>query len=429
MKEKPSSNLSRLRSELERRLIIMRYSKVSTKKYMKVFGWLEDYLNGYGETNYTKELGQRYLIDYPLQAIHAPSKFKEAQVTIRRLDEILENNLFAPRLRTSHSVCPQRFASLLDRFIENMAKRGYNKKTVINAKINAGRLLSRLPENILSAEELSASVLYEVFRKHEWYSGQLTTARSFLTFLFENNETKINLSACVPRPARPSSLPSVYSGDEVKRLLSSVDRTTSLGKRDYAVLVMAAYLGLRSSDIAGLSFKDVDRAAKTIEIIQVKTARPMKLVMNREVEEAIDDYIKNGRPRPSNDESDIAAAMQLRGLPENSNDKIFLCSHAPYLPLAARQCHAIANKYFDLAGIPAQGRKRGPHALRASYATALVAKGVPYAVVQKALGHEDRESAKYYVRVDARRLRMCALEVPKPAGAFAVMIGDLEGVL
>ena len=54
---------------------------------------------------------------------------------------------------------------------------------------------------------------------------------------------------------------------------------------------------------------------------------------------------------------------------------------------------------------------------------------IPYAVVQEALGHEDPESAKYYVRVDIRRLRMCALDVPKPTGAFAVMLGDLEGVL
>jgi hypothetical protein len=63
-----------------------------------------------------------------------------------------------------------------------------------------------------------------------------------------------------------------------------------------------------------------------------------------------------------------------------------------------------------------------------------VAKGVPYVVVQEALGHEDRESAKYYVRLDVRRLRMCALDVPKPIGAFAVMLepnvrADLEGAL
>jgi site-specific recombinase XerD len=215
-------------------------------------------------------------------------------------------------------------------------------------------------------------------------------------------------------------LPSIYSGDEVKRLLSSVDRASASGKRDYAVLLLASHLGMRSSDIVGLSFKDIDYTAKTIKIIQVKTARPLTLIMNGEVEEAIADYIQNGRPH-------------------SSSDKIFLCSRAPYSPITAACGYAITRRYFDHAGIAAQGRRRGAHALRASYATALVSKGVPYTVVKEALGHEDQESAKYYVRIDVRRLRMCALDVPKPMGAFAVMLepdvrrtlgsGDPEGVL
>jgi integrase len=231
----------------------------------------------------------------------------------------------------------------------------------------------------------------------------LLTARGFLSFLFENGVTKANLSVCVPRPARPRALPSIYSGDEVKRLLSSADRASASGKRDYAVLLLASHLGMRSSDIAGLSFKDIDCTAKTIKIIQAKTARPLTLVMNGEAEEAIADYIRNGRPH-------------------SPSDRIFLGSRAPYSPITAACGYAIARRHFDRAGIAAQGRRRGAHALRASYATALVAKGVPYTVVKEALGHEDRESAKYYVRIDVRRLRMCALDVPKPAGAFAVML-------
>jgi integrase len=202
----------------------------------------------------------------------------------------------------------------------------------------------------------------------------------------------------------------VYSGDEVARLLASVDRSTCIGKRDYAILMLAAHLGLRSSDIVNLSFKDIDHMAKTITIIQTKTSRPLTLVMNSDVEEAIADYIKNARP-PS------------------SNDKIFQGSQAPYAPLTAGAGYAIAHKCFSRAGIAPQGRRRGTHALRMSYATALVATGIPYAVLQEALGHDDPESAKYYVRVDIRRLRTCALNVPKPTGAFAVALNDLEGVL
>ena len=417
MKERnPGGNLSSLRSELERRLIVMRYSKVSTDAYLRIFGWVADYLDGYGETDYTKEYGQRFLAEYPLRSLHSSSLFKSARIVIRRIDEILENRLFLPCTeRKTKSECPPHFIGLCDKYLESLARRGCRATTISGKKRYAERLLSLLPGSVLSPQELSAADCYQAFTNHQWPSVGLAEARGFLSFLFESGATRTNLSACVPSLARPKSLPSVYSAEEVTRLLSSVDRSTALGKRDYAILLLAAYLGLRSSDIAGLSFKDINRAAKTISIIQTKTARPLTLVMNREVEEAVDDYIQNGRP-PS------------------ESEKIFLGSQAPFLPLSAAAGYAIAQRYFALAGIAGQGRRRGTHALRASYATALVAKGIPYAVVQEALGHGDKESAKHYVRVDVRRLKMCALDVPKPIGAFAVMLepelrGALEGAL
>ena len=411
MKQKiANGNLDKLRKELERRLIVMRYSKTAAKVYMRIFSWLEDYLNGYGETDYSTEFGERFLMEYQLQSIHNPSQFKNARTVIRRMDEILENKLFTPCIRKSKSECPSRFTGLRDKYLESLAKRGYRGPTINSHKMYTGKFLARLPETVLSLEELTATDLYDVFTKYEWPSTSLAIARNILSFLFENGITKTNLSNCVPRPRRPQPLPSVYSGDEVKQMLSSVDRTGSMGKRDYAILILAAYLGLRSSDIVNLTFNDIDYAAKTIKIIQTKTSRPLTLVMNNDVEKAITDYIRNGRP-------------------ESSSDRIFLSSQAPFQPLSAGAGYAVALKYFNLSGIQAQGRRRGTHALRASYATALVAKGVPYAVVQEALGHEDQESAKYYVRVDVRRLRMCALDVPKPIGAFAVMLSDLEGAL
>jgi len=412
---KENSNLSKIRDEMERRLIVMRYSKVSAKKYMQILGWVEKHLNAYGETDYSKESGQRFLAEYPMQSKHSQSQFTSARTVIRRMDEILENKLFTPCFRETKNECPLRFTALHEKYQENLVKRGYRKSTINGRKMYSARMLSRLPEKILSLETLTAADLYNVFTKYEWPSVGLLASRDILSFLFEKNVTKTNLSECVPRPRRPRALPSVYSSDEVKRLLSTVDRSTGLGKRDYAILILAAHLGLRSSDIVGLSFKDVDYKAKTIEVIQLKTERPVTLVMNSEAEEAIKDYIKNGRPQSS----------QTEGL----HNKIFLGSQAPFAPLSAGSGYAVAQKYFYLAGIAAHGRRRGAHALRASYATALIAKGVPYAVVQEALGHEDPESAKFYVRVDISRLKMCALDVPKPIGAFAVMLNDLEGVL
>lgn len=405
-----NSHLKKIRDELERRLIVLRYSKSAASRYKTIFGWVVDFLNEYGEPVYTKELGQQFLSEYPLQLKHNQALFKSARTLIRRIDEIQENRRFTPCFRKAKMECPARFIEIRDKYIESLTKRGFRKSTIKSKRMYAGRFFGRLAETMLSLNELSAADLYEVFTKYEWPSVGLITAKCILTFLFENKITKKNLSVCVPKPTRLKALPSIYSPDEIKRLLLSIDRTTGLGKRDYAVLVLAAYIGLRSSDIVNLSFKDINYSSKTINIVQVKTAQPLTLVMNSDVEEAITDYIKNGRP-PS------------------QNDKIFLGSQAPFSPLTAGAGYAIAQKNFKLAGIAARGRNCGTHALRASYATALVSKGIPYTIVQEALGHDDPESAKHYVRIDIKRLRLCALDVPKPIGAFAVMLDDLEGVL
>jgi len=408
--ENLNGNLGRLRSELERRFIILRYSTGSIKNNMGIFGWVVEYLNGYGEINYTKELGQRFLIEYRLQANHRPNQFLKAKTIIRRIDEILENKPFALCFCKVLPECPSRFTGVYDKYLERLIKHGYKKNTITIRKRYVNRFLSRIPETVLSLEELAAADLYNIFTKYEWLPVCLVVARNFLSFLFDTGVTKTNLSVCVPKPVYPKPIPSIYSGDEIKQLLSFIDRTYSQGKRDYAILLLASHLGLRSSDIVGLSLTDINYTAKTIEIVQVKTGRPLKLVMNTEVEEALADYIQNGRPK-------------------SPSERIFLRSRAPFLPLTAASGHAIACKSFNQAGIPVQGRRRGTHSLRASYATALIAKDVPYAVVKEALGHEDHESAKYYVRVDIRRLRMCALDVPKPMGTFAVMLNDIEGVL
>jgi len=405
-----SGNLIWIREELERRLIIMRYGKVSVRQHIRVFDWIKDFHEGYGEKNYTKEVGQRFILEYQLQANHAPTMFKSACKIVRRIEEILEGKLFVPRLYEAKRNCPPYFSKWFNEYIESLVKRGFSKSTITTRSRYAGQLLDRLRNTVSSLENLTAADLYSIFPQYEWPLVTLASVKSLLVFLFENGVTKTDLSVCVPKPRRPEPLPSIYTGEEVAKLLSSVDRKNGTGKRDYAIIMLAAHLGLRSSDIVNLSFKDIDSTMKTIEIIQIKTGRPISLVMNSEVEEAINDYIQNGRP-------------------QTSSCKIFINSRAPYIPLRAASGYAIVCRYFNLSGIPAQGRRRGAHTLRTSFATALVRKGVPYTVVKEALGHEDPESAKYYVRVDVKRLKACAVDIPKPSGTFAVLLNDLGGAL
>lgn len=295
--KKDRGNLSAIKAELKRRLIVMRYSKVTASKYMLVFGWVQDYLAGYGENNYSREAGQRFIAEYSYQPQHLPVYFLQAKTLIRRLDEILEGKSFAPRFCEPKKECPQRFHEWRDRYLEYLRSLGLVQSTIGNHERHVCRLLGRLPERVSSLNELSAVDLYEVFTQYEPRTGAMSVAKSFLAYLFDNGVTQADLSVCVPRLRQRQTIPSVYSPDEVAKLLSAVDRTSAMGKRDYAVLMLASRLGLRNSDIVNLSLGDMDHSAKTINIVQVKTGYPLTLVLNADVEEALNDYIEHGRPQ------------------------------------------------------------------------------------------------------------------------------------
>jgi len=403
-----TSDIRFIKTELERRLTVMRYSDCTAQLHMRIFGWVQEFLEGYGETNYSEEMGQRFIIEYSLQPHHLPIHFRTAKTVVHRMNEIVAGKAFAPRFCEPKPGCPIRFEKIRNAYIEHLRKTGSAASTIKHHERHVDRLLGRLPDSVRSTEELQAKDLYDIFTRYEPRAGGWSNIRRFLKFLFDEGKITNELSLCVPHRRAPRAMPSVYTGDEIERLLSSTDRSSPLGKRDYAFLLLAAKLGLRSSDIVNLSFGDIDRMARTITIVQVKTGRPLTLVLNDDVADAIDDYVANGRP-------------------QSESDKVFLGSQAPYAPLCPGAGCMIARRHFELANIHVAGRRRGTHALRTSYATALVTKGVPYAVVTEALGHDDPEASKYYVRVDIRRLRTCAINVPKPTGALAVNLDDLEG--
>ena len=405
-----ASNINQIRKELEHRLLVLRYSRHTIANYLHYFGWLQKYLEGYGEKDYSKEAGQRFLTEYTLQAHHSLQCFKQAKIVIHRLNEILDGKPFAPCYREPAPECPPQFSAHYALYCEHMKHLGFAHSTIENHKKCVVRLLRWLVEIIPSLNNLRPADIYGVLTSHAPRTDFMFVARRFLGYLFESKVTNTDLSGCIPKKRKPQPIPSVYSGEEVSQLLSSIDRSTSTGKRDYAILMLAAKLGLRSSDIVNLKLRDIDYEKKTIDIIQIKTSKPLTLVLNTDVKEALDEYIKQGRPL-------------------SENDHVFIGAQAPYSSLCVGAAYAIVQRRFERACIPAAGRRRGAHALRMSYATSLVAKGVPYAIVTEALGHDDPESAKYYVRVDIRRLRLCALNVPKPSGALAINLMDLDGRL
>jgi len=218
----------------------------------------------------------------------------------------------------------------------------------------------------------------------------------FLKHLYENQILSVDYSKVMPKDqyVRQPKLPSCYSPEEVEQLLNCIDRSNPMGKRDYAMVLLVARIGLRCSDIANLEFTNIVWEREQISLKQQKTKKPIELPLSQEIGNAVIDYLKHGRPQSN--------------LPY-----IFLRHIPPYDKTCNNLLYGIIKKYMDLSGIKYDERRHGPHALRHSLATNLLKKEVSLPVISSILGHTCSESTLFYLRIDTDSLRKCALEVPE----------------
>ena len=126
----------------------------------------------------------------------------------------------------------------------------------------------------------------------------LRMLRSFFKYLFDEKITATDYSAHIPKEkfVHQPKLPTKYTKEEVEKIRLSIDRASKKGKRDYAIFLLAARLGLRSSDIKFLKFENIDWDKNIIKLDQYKTGKYIELPLLSEVGNAIIDYLQYGRP-------------------------------------------------------------------------------------------------------------------------------------
>ena len=227
--------------------------------------------------------------------------------------------------------------------------------------------------------------------------------RVFLKYLSEKGILLADYSTAVPHYRKPYVIPSVYSEEEVLQIENSIDRESATGKRDYAMLLLASRMGLRSGDIVNLRIQDIDFDSGTIDFIQQKTNTSQHLLLLEDVRKAIQDYIAS---RPVSTES-----------------RIFLTACAPYGPISTGSIRYAMRKHISKARISTAGRKKGPHSLRSSMASSMVNDSVSYETVRRILGHSSENAIKHYARIDIERLRPYCLIPPPPTGLFRDFLG------
>lgn len=254
----------------------------------------------------------------------------------------------------------------------------------------------------LSGTDVSAAV---VFLGESYAPGSMRTALTALGVFCRFVEDSGWCAGCcraVPavfsRRVQPVT---VLAAEDVKRMVASPDPGTPVGRRNRAMLLLAARTGLRPSDIAGLRLPDIDWRQGLITVTQRKTATVLTLPLLADVGTAIAEYLLHGRP------------------PGTDDDHVFLRSQAPYVALASTDLYHVAAGAFACTETAPHGGSdagskggagRGMRVLRASLATRMLENDTPLPVIAQALGHRGIGAARHYLAADETRMRACCLD-------------------
>jgi len=382
------------------------YSKVTVASYQRTLSLLEEFMSKVGETVYSTGTGVAFIKKAEKSG---QSKFamQAQRLAIRRLDDFVKGK-YSLKTSAGHSV-PDCFSKDFNAYIAYLRFARKHESTIQKMYYQCFLFLMNLHQaHIDSLSVIKPQDIYGVFSKSSNKIALCVTLRSFLRYLFKSGILENDLSVFVPSVKCRQPVPSVYTKAETGRLLSSIDTGTCCGKRDYAIILLALKLGIRSGDIAGLKVSDIDFQSDVIEFTQNKTGVPHRLAFLPDVKNAIRAYLSVGRP-------------------DTSYPNLFISALAPLRPVTALAISNLVTRHMKKAGIVKEGRKCGGHALRMTLATELVSENVPYEVVRKILGHETTTSMKHYVRFDIEMLRSCVLEVPPFSGLYAAYINNRKG--
>jgi site-specific recombinase XerD len=403
----PERSIRSLVAEVLGRLERLNYSENTRAAYRRFYSRLVSFADNTGEGVYSERLGNRFLrmlyqFDLDNYTVSKHRSFRNQARCIRVLADCQLHGAILRRrtTRTPYERTPQ-FADALKAYYKECVQRGYSQQGMRGRRYRTELFLDYLDDHgITSLSSLSGHHLSDYIRTVAGYhrksiSAILTTLRSFLTFLYLKGYHEKDLSDDVPKLKLPHypKIPSTLTREDVGRLLGSVDRGNPNGKRDYAILLMVARLGMRVQDLKEIRLNNLNWAARTIEIIQQKTKQRTSYPILDDIGWAIIDYLKNGRPN-------------------TESPHLFVRHNAPFETFGTyANLYPIIARYAGLAGIHLRtGASQGMHSLRHTLAGVLLEQGTPLPVISEILGHMSTLSTGVYLKIDLEGLSRCVLD-------------------
>lgn len=408
MEKVSNPSVTELSQILEKEMERLGYSAFCIRATHLLSRQLSFFMEQHGLETYDNSVGAMFQGSYCHHHI-GERQLIGVKLFITRLNSIFDKEGFVPRRRlVVPAELPAGLNKLLIIYKEQCFERG-NCATTIQRNEYCCRVFLKFLEDDgicdssgITSTAVSAAILRVTSTR------TLSVIRAFLRFLAEKEYLSRDYSFLVPYVRPPQPLPSVYSVEEIQQIESQVRNDaikgiTSIGKRNYAMLLMATRLGLRPYDIVSLTFSELDFQAETIRIIQEKTDTPLELPMLPVIRDALQDYIKNARG-------------------PHSSQYVFLSMQPPYSHVSPAVLSCGVHKAILAAGIDRNGRGVCTRVLRSSLASSMVNDGVPYEVTRRTLGHRDKDAIRHYAKLDVEQLKLYALEPPAVTGCFAEIL-------
>lgn len=378
-----------------------RYSDNYINGLKQCFNQFERYCEERGITHLTAEIAQQFLWErYGLQPGTTDRKLSQKIRAMDMLSDFQHCGAIMTR-RKLDKTFPEAFAETAEAYFTHMKNTYAQPNTIASHRKTVFRFTdfinNRGVESYGNIELDDINAFIKIIlcnyskASAQCYFGIL---RSFLRYLHNSGIIDEDLSQKVISVSwvrQATHLPSTLTVKQIESVLNCIDRNSPMGKRDYALLLLASRLGLRASDIRNLKIEDIYWETREIRITQMKTKEPLVLPLPTDVGWAIIDYLKNARP--------ISEASE-----------IFLRVVPPYISL--KNPSNVLIRYMREANIPyTRLTHHGLHILRHSLATHMLDQDIDITTIQGVLGQLNIETTEKYIGINVRQLKECTLEV------------------
>lgn len=332
----------------------------------------------------------------------SPSRRRFIRASIRIFVEADDQGDFSRRIRAAPRSRTKLFQEWVPPYLFFLCQhRGLSEKTIRKNALALGMFTEFLDRTgVVDLGNLTAKHIHDFCinpdsRKPITRISYLGIIRRFLKYMFSQGRLERDLSSAIvtAKHYRHGGLYDVLTEAELNNLLGSLGRSDALGRRDSAIILLAARYGMRPSDIRRICLDDIQWRQGRIVFNQSKTGRQLTLPLLPDVSKAVIDYLRNGRPH-----------TQVRN--------IFVRHKAPFEPFAPNDnLSQIMIKALRRVGLDQRPGRRGLYLLRHTLATRMLGADVPIKMIADLLGHTSTDSAFGYTKIDLPQLRSAALSI------------------